>query len=122
MKVVRSEKQTREDLQMWFDLKPLPWGKQMKELTPAGWTEPSPEYDDMDSQLGRRLFVLEHGFGTLVKCNRKKRSWGPCAVDFVDGNSIAVPFRYLVPKCFCCCCCCCCCCDAGVCIWLALCR
>ena len=93
VKVVRSEKQTREDLQMWFDLKPLPWGKQMKELTPAGWTEPSPEYDDMDSQLGRRLFVLEHGFGTLVKCNRKKRSWGPCAVDFVDGGKKSVILR-----------------------------
>eukprot|EP01043_Picozoa_sp_COSAG02_P051043 COSAG02_NODE_5321_length_4439_cov_5.402765_2_plen_883_part_01 len=91
--IVRNERQDREDLQSWYDLKALPWGKQLKELTSAGWTEPIPEYDSMDQQIGRRLFVLEHGYGTLVKCVRKKRGWSPCSIDFVEGGKKTLLLR-----------------------------
>lgn len=90
----KNDRQDREDLQSWYDLKELPWGKQIRELVGGhGWTEPSPEYDKIDLQLGRRVFVLEHGYGTLVKCLRKKRGWAPCAVDFVEGGKKTVILR-----------------------------
>ena len=90
----QNDRQDREDAQSWHDLKGLPWGKQIKELVGGnGWTEPEPDYDTMDLLLGRRLFVLEHGYGTLVKCLQKKRGWAPCAVDFVEGGKKTVILR-----------------------------
>ena len=62
-------------------------------LTGRGWKEPDPEYNEIDTQLGRRVFVMEHGFGTVVKVTRKKRGWGPCSVECVEGGRKMVILR-----------------------------
>ena len=35
------------------------------------------------------------GFGKLVKVEQKKRGWGPCKIDFVDGGQKLVILRLL---------------------------
>eukprot|EP01050_Picozoa_sp_SAG11_P021919 SAG11_NODE_4008_length_2109_cov_1.548756_1_plen_250_part_00 len=85
--------QEHADLKEWAELKYKGWGRQLAALKPRGWVEPDPDYDEMDTQLGRRLFVLEHGFGTLVKVQKKKRGWAPCSVEFVDGGKKTIMMR-----------------------------
>lgn len=90
----RNERQEADDRWQWNNsLRNKGWGAQLKELTAQGWHEPPPEYDSIDSQLGLRLYVLEQGFGTLVRVQQRKRGWGPCTVDFVDGGKKSVILR-----------------------------
>ena len=77
----------------WAGLERIGWGKQLQTLKPRGWEEQEPDYDDMDSQLGKRLFVCEHGFGMLLKAPKKTRGWGPCSVEFVAGGKKTVILR-----------------------------
>ena len=81
------------DKEEWIVLKSMGWGKQLNTLKPRGWEEPIPEYNEMEGQVGRRLFVLEHGFGMLLKAPKKKRGWGPCSVEFVEGGKKTVILR-----------------------------
>ena len=81
------------DLAAWGQLKDLGWGKQLGALVPQGWEEPPPDYDEADTLVGSRIFVIEHGFGVLVKATKKKRGWAPASVDFRDGGKKMVILR-----------------------------
>ena len=85
--------QAAVDLEQWHSLKRQPWGRQLAVLKEQGWVEPSPEYDELETQLGRRVFLMENGFGTLVKAVRKKRGWGPSSVECVEGGKKMVILR-----------------------------
>jgi TPR repeat protein/CRP-like cAMP-binding protein len=81
------------DLAAWESLKDKNWGKQLGVLLPQGWVEPAPDYDEAESLIGKRLFVIEHGFGVLVKAVKKKRGWGPSSIEFRDGGKKMVILR-----------------------------
>ncbi len=81
------------DLAAWESLKAMDWGKQLGVLKPQGWIEPAPDYDEADGLLGKRLFVIEHGFGVLVKAVKKKRGWSPSSIEFRDGGKKVVILR-----------------------------
>ena len=56
-------------------------------VTTAGWVQADDDFDDGDSLCGRRLFVLDEGFGTVVKHKAKKRGGGMTTIDFgADGK------------------------------------
>ena len=81
------------DVAAWENLKGMAWGKQLAVLKPQGWVEPPPDYDEADALLGKRLFVIEQGFGVLVKAVKKKRGWAPSAIEFRDGGKKIVILR-----------------------------
>ena len=54
------------------------WGAVLK----AGWMTPDDTFDDGDSLVGRRLFVLDEGFGTVMKHKARKRGGGMTTIDF----------------------------------------
>ena len=88
--------QDRADRQQWSSLQRLGgWGKQLAALKKDGWVEPDPDYNTIDQNLGDRLFVMDLGFGKLVKVEQKKRGWGPCKIDFAEGGEKLVILRLL---------------------------
>eukprot|EP01043_Picozoa_sp_COSAG02_P051042 COSAG02_NODE_5321_length_4439_cov_5.402765_1_plen_522_part_10 len=88
--------QDRADRQQWSSLQSLGgWGKQLAALKKDGWVEPDPDYNTIDQNLGDRLFVMDLGFGKLVKVEQKKRGWGPCKIDFAEGGEKLVILRLL---------------------------
>ena len=84
------------DIQQWSKLQNIGgWGKQLAALKKDGWVEPEPDCNTIDQHLGARLFVMDLGFGKLVKVEEKKRGWGPCKIDFVEGGEKLVILRLL---------------------------
>ena len=81
------------DLHAWESLKSMPWGKQLGVLMPQGWTELAPDFDEAEGLIGKRLFVIDQGFGVLVKAVKKKRGWGPSSIVFRDGGKKMVILR-----------------------------
>lgn len=78
---------------MWATLQTQSWGQQLKALTGDGWTQPSPEFDAGQRLVGCGLYVMEHGFGVLVKISKKKRGWSPAKVLCHDGGTKTLILR-----------------------------
>jgi hypothetical protein len=92
--VPATPEQDQADRHQWSSLQSLGgWGKQLSALASEGWVEVAPDYNTIDQHLGERLFVMDLGFGKLVKVEKKKRGWGPCKVDFVEGGEKLVILR-----------------------------
>jgi hypothetical protein len=48
----------------------------------AGWVAADDSFDDGPSLVGRRLFVMDEGFGTVVRHKARKRGGGMTTIDF----------------------------------------
>ena len=59
----------------------------------AGWTEAPSGFDDGESLVGRRVFVLDEGFGTVKRHKARKRGGGMTTVDFDGEGSKTVCLR-----------------------------
>ena len=82
-----------KDKSDWETLQKKGWGQQLQFLNAEGWTEPAPDYDGAEDLVGERVFVMEHGFGVLVKVNKKKRGWGPSSIEFHEGGKKIIILR-----------------------------
>ena len=59
----------------------------------AGWVEPPSDYDDGEALVGRRVFVLDEGFGRVKRHKARKRGGGMTTIDFDEDGSKTVCLR-----------------------------
>ena len=83
-------------MRAWNVLKNRAWGQQIQALSQRGWVEPVPDYNAIETNLGKRLYVLEHGFGRLAKVQQKKAEFGVAFVAW-EGD-IATAFDDMLPE------------------------
>eukprot|EP01052_Picozoa_sp_SAG31_P027027 SAG31_NODE_2495_length_5606_cov_5.934084_3_plen_499_part_00 len=81
-------------LEDWVMLKKRNWGDQLATLKSRGWVEPDPEWNLLDTALGKNLYVMELGYGQLVRVHKKKNgTWKPATIVFLQGGKKTVVLR-----------------------------